>query len=340
MHKFSWDAVQTFLAVVDAGSFSAGARALQVDASTVGRRISTLEADLGVVLFERTTAGPRLTREALELVPAAREAQSAFGRFGALAHDDDAPGGTVRLAASVVFAAVAPRLPDLRAAWPNLALDVVVGPETANLPGGEADIALRLRREGGTVASDSALARRVGSATFSPWASRAWRRQHPEPLGGAGQALVAFNAVAPFNPCAALQERTGLPVAFSGNHMPTVAEAVAAGLGVGVVLDPFMRATYPALVRVGPPEFSVGLWVVMRPEMRRVGRVRAVADWLAQVDWLDPLGTGAPSRDGWFKTKIGEERAPEPAQTAGVEPAQTAGVESAQTAGVGPAWKP
>lgn len=300
MHKFSWDAVQTFLAVVDAGSFSAAARALQVDASTVGRRISALEEDLGIVLFERTTAGPRLTREGAEVVPAAREAQTAFGRLGALAARDDTGGGTVRLASSVLFAAVAPRLPALRAAWPGLSLDVVVGPETANLPGGEADLALRLRREGGTVASDTALARRVGSATFSPWASKAWRRAHPDPLGAPGQALVPFNGAAPFNPCAALQTRSGLPVAFQANHMPTVGEAVAAGVGVGVLLDPFVRATFPDLVRVGPVELEVGLWVVMRPEMRRVAWVRAVADWLATIDWADPLGAGAPARDGWF----------------------------------------
>jgi DNA-binding transcriptional LysR family regulator len=320
MHNFSWDAVQTFLAVVDAGSFSAAARALHVDASTVGRRVASLEGDLGVVLFERTTAGPRLTREGMELVPAAREAQNAFGRFGALARHDDAASGTVRLASSVLFAAAALQLPALRATWPELVLDVVVGPETANLPGGEADVALRLRREGGTVASETALARRVGTATFSPWASKAWRRAHPEPLGAPGQALVPFNAAAPFNPCAGLSERTGLPAAFQGNHMPTVAEAVAAGVGVGVLLDPFMRAVFPDTVRVGPPEFAVGLWVVMRPEMRRVARVRAVADWLAAVEWSDPHGVGAPDHDGWYGPEFAGESAPAQAPSAAVGP--------------------
>ena len=53
---------------------------------------------------------------------------------------------------------------------------------------------------------------------------------------------------------------------------------------------------------------------------RRVGRVRAVADWLASVDFSDPLATGAPDRDGWFGPGFGAESAPAQAPAVGGGP--------------------
>jgi DNA-binding transcriptional LysR family regulator len=50
-----------FVKVVDAGSYSAAAEALDVQTSKLSRRISTLEAELGVRLLNRTTRKLSLT---------------------------------------------------------------------------------------------------------------------------------------------------------------------------------------------------------------------------------------------------------------------------------------
>lgn len=50
-----------FVAVADGGSFSKAAASLRIPISTLSRRIARLEAELGVVLFERDTHHVRLT---------------------------------------------------------------------------------------------------------------------------------------------------------------------------------------------------------------------------------------------------------------------------------------
>ena len=56
-----WDDLRFFLAIARHGSLTAAARDLRVAQSTVGRRLSSLEASLGVRLLHRTPEGYTLT---------------------------------------------------------------------------------------------------------------------------------------------------------------------------------------------------------------------------------------------------------------------------------------
>ena len=53
MRHMDWDDLRFFLAVASAGSLSAAARALNVNTTTVLRRIANLEQALDARLFER-----------------------------------------------------------------------------------------------------------------------------------------------------------------------------------------------------------------------------------------------------------------------------------------------
>src|SRR5208283_4808855 len=66
------DQTRIFVAAVDAGSFSAAARRLGRVQSAISQSIAALEANLGVMLFERTGKSPRLTRAGEALVKDAR----------------------------------------------------------------------------------------------------------------------------------------------------------------------------------------------------------------------------------------------------------------------------
>ncbi|MFJ4066005.1 LysR family transcriptional regulator [Pseudomonas sp. NPDC089996] len=68
----SSDTIQLFLAVLDSGSFSAAARALNRVPSAVSMAIGNLEADLGYALFERGPREVRATAQAKALEPHAR----------------------------------------------------------------------------------------------------------------------------------------------------------------------------------------------------------------------------------------------------------------------------
>lgn len=92
--------MQTFVRVVDSGSFSAAARVANRSKARVSQAISALEADLGITLLHRTTrslrlteAGTRYHKSCVELLAAveATESQLRSGR--------DALEGTLRVSA-------------------------------------------------------------------------------------------------------------------------------------------------------------------------------------------------------------------------------------------------
>ena len=83
--------LQAFLATADAGGFSAAARKLHVSTSVVAKRVTQLEARLGIVLFHRSTRQLRLTAAGREYVHRARGVVADVGdllsRMGEKGHD-------------------------------------------------------------------------------------------------------------------------------------------------------------------------------------------------------------------------------------------------------------
>ena len=75
----SLDQLRAFIAAVNEGSFSAGARSLHRTQSAVSELVSNLEAQLGVVLFDRSERYPKLTPAGVLLVADARSVVANVG---------------------------------------------------------------------------------------------------------------------------------------------------------------------------------------------------------------------------------------------------------------------
>lgn len=73
MHNMNWDDLRYLLAVISEDSLSAAAAKLGVNHTTVSRRITALEAQLGKPLFERQNRGWITTPAAEEVVQHARQ---------------------------------------------------------------------------------------------------------------------------------------------------------------------------------------------------------------------------------------------------------------------------
>ena len=89
-----WDNLQIFLIVARHGTLARAARVLKVDATTVSRRVGSLESALQQTLFERAPGGFVLTAAGRALVPHAEAMAAAAARIhaadggGALEHQD------------------------------------------------------------------------------------------------------------------------------------------------------------------------------------------------------------------------------------------------------------
>src|SRR6056297_3457370 len=147
--SLDWTHVRAFLAVAETGSLSAAARALGQSQPTLGRHIKAAEAALGATLFVREPGGLRLTEGGAMLLGPAQEMAAASARFEALAAGGDMRvSGTVRITASMVVShyLLPPIIAQLRAAEPEIEIELAPTDTTENLIFREADIAIRMVR--------------------------------------------------------------------------------------------------------------------------------------------------------------------------------------------------
>ena len=139
--------LKTFCIVAASGGFAPAARELRVATSTVTRLVDALERRLGTVLLNRSTRSVTLTeagnnyyaesRRILERLDAADEA---------VIDCVNGVAGTLRVAAPVTFASrcIAPILPELRARYPRLKLELELDDAAVNLAEASIDVAIRI----------------------------------------------------------------------------------------------------------------------------------------------------------------------------------------------------
>jgi len=182
---------------VDAGSFTAAARALGTTTSSISKRIARLEADVGVRLIERTTRriavtelGRVLYAEAVRGIRALDDARRSISALGT------SPRGLLRVLVEDTLAdrAIAPLVPALLRAHPDLRLELIVGNTAgADLVAGGFDVAVAL---GGEYRDSSQLVRRVGSVDRVICAAPSWLAREPATLEALAQARAQLATMA------------------------------------------------------------------------------------------------------------------------------------------------
>jgi DNA-binding transcriptional LysR family regulator len=286
-NNFDWRLVRSFLAALDQGSLLGAARVLSTSQPTIGRHIAELEAQLGVVLFERTGRGLLPTPTALQLAESARAMDSAANQLARMSGAEAGISGTVRITASQPVACylLPPILAQMRLALPDIQVELVSSNAISNLLRREADIALRM------VQPDQAslVIKRIAKVSLGPYAHRDYLRRRGTPKQA--HDMLTHELVGSDRDETILKGMTrfGLPVtkesfAFRCDDMIAYWQAVRAGLGIGFIAD-YMAATDKDVVAVLPmikvPPLPI--WLTVHREIRTSRRIRAVYDFLSQA---------------------------------------------------------
>ncbi|MBR0908298.1 LysR family transcriptional regulator [Bradyrhizobium japonicum] len=152
--------METFVRVVETGSFSGAARQLRVGQPAVSKSIAQLEQYLGVKLLTRSTRGLTPTEAGLGYLERARRALEEAAEAELAARGAGAGlKGRLRISAAVTFARIhlIPLLPKFLAQNPELDLEIVLDDRQIDLVQEGIDVALRMGK-----LMDSALtARRI-----------------------------------------------------------------------------------------------------------------------------------------------------------------------------------
>ncbi len=297
-----WDDVRVFLALQRAGSLGKAATRLGINISTTSRRLSALEAALGVRLFDRGREGLIATAAAEAVLPAAEAMESALARFARSASGvESVAEGVVRVSAApgLIDTFVAPALVRLRAKHPRIHIELDASTRVLDLTRHEADLALRSVPPQGAqlvvtklatarwlCVSSKAFAKKLGKVSSwdaLPWL--AWDRD-----------LSTFPAarwLAKHAPKAEIVLRT--------SHFASQLVAARAGLGAVLVPKPYLRV-HPLVPLLFLPTLAASeaelptddLWLVAHRSVRELPRVAAV--WQFLVDELRPTTSSAAPR--------------------------------------------
>jgi DNA-binding transcriptional LysR family regulator len=173
MHTaMNWDDLRYVLALADAGSLLKAAKVLEVDHTTVGRRIEAAEAALGVRLFTRTTTGYVPTADADRLLVPMRTVEQAVLSVerSAVARRDSLE-GPVRITSPETFGVsyLAPQLATFGQTHPGVVIELVPAGEVLDLGRRQAELAVRFFPSKG----EGLAVRRAGEVTYGLYATKA-----------------------------------------------------------------------------------------------------------------------------------------------------------------------
>lgn len=284
---FDWNRARAFLVTAEEGSLSAAARALGMAQPTLGRQVSALEKELGIVLFERLGRGLVLTQSGLELLEHVRGMGEAANRVSLSASgQSQTVEGTIRITASEITATyiLPPLIAKLRGAEPGIAVEIVASNTVSDLRRREADIAIR----NGRPTDPSLIARRQRDNEAQLYASC----EYLDRVGMLANVEDALHAhyIGFDNNEAYLQGLAAHGLPLTPAHFPVRSTShfvhwamVRQGLGIGVAPTAIGDAEVSvrrALPWLAPFVFPV--WLVAHRELLTSRRIRLVFDFLTE----------------------------------------------------------
>lgn len=176
----TFEVLNTFVAVIETGSFSAAAERLGQTPSGISRAISRLEAQLGMTLITRTTRRLDLTEEGQWLLVRARHMLTELEVMEEhLSTRLSAPSGLVRVSAAtpVLDHLIAPWMADFMERYPQVRLELFSGETVIDLIEARIDLAIRI----GALADSTLNARHLGTSRLRLLASPAYLARHGTP---------------------------------------------------------------------------------------------------------------------------------------------------------------
>jgi DNA-binding transcriptional LysR family regulator len=279
------DDLLLLVTIADQGSFTAAARVLGLPKSTLSRRLSAYEAQLGTTLFHRSTRALALTEDGSRFYALAKPAIEAAREVAdQLLENRTEPEGRVTLTTTAALGQylVAPQLCPLLDAYPQLKVELRLTERRVNIVSDGIDLAIRM----GELEDSDLVARKLSvidrSVVASPaYLARAGTPHHPSELADYN-AIVTSSTLTHWHFADGWEAEVSWQVA-AGNMM-VARDLALAGHGLTILPD-FMTVqdlASGALVRIlsdHPLSPSIA-WIVATRQRHRSLAVRTVMDHL------------------------------------------------------------
>jgi DNA-binding transcriptional LysR family regulator len=292
-----FDAMQAFVRVVEAGSFTRAAETLQLSKTSVTQLVQQLEARLRVKLLNRTTRKVKVTADgaayyerAVRLLADIDDAETS------LSSASKSPRGRLRVDVPSPLARMilVPALPAFHARYPDIQLDMGVSDRMVDLIGDQVDCVIR----GGEVIDPSLIARRVGELQMSACAAPSYLQRlgtplHPRDLEDSHHRTVGYLSSRTAKIMSFRLHREGESIEVQGRHVLAVDDGnayLAAGLaGLGVLwLPDYMSKAHLAsgeLTRLFEDWHldPMPMYLAYPPNRHVSTKLRVFIDWIVEL---------------------------------------------------------
>lgn len=289
---FNWQDIQIFLEVARTGRLTDAARRLDMDHSTVSRRIRRFEAHINTHLFERSTHGYRLTTAGKQLLMFAEEmARQATRAHENISNQNLQLRGQIRVGVTEGFGTyvITPLLGRFQHRYPEVTVELLALPRAVNLSRHEADLAITIDRP----LNSEMVVSRLCSYRLRLYGEKSYLATREPPrhirdlsrfeLIGYVDDLLFSDQLSYLDPL--LQELPEPPkFTLRSTSVITQMQAVKAGAGLAV-LPCFMAEQEASLVALLTDSVDIRryFWIAARAEQRQLMRVRLLWQFLKDV---------------------------------------------------------
>ncbi|MDM1270801.1 LysR family transcriptional regulator [Acinetobacter indicus] len=279
--KVDWDHLRFFLVLARAKTLTNAARLMEVEHSTVARRIQALENTLGTQLFKREAKGYELTAEGLALVPRVEQMEQSFIQID---KRHDPLQGRVRIGAPEGFgtAFLARLLAEFSQHYPSLTIDLIPVPKTIKLSHREADIVISIDRP----KSGPYIITRLSNYCLKLYGSQSYLQQNPpirqlEDLKK--HRFVDYIDDLVYSSALYSLERLPLQVTACFRSNSILAQQIAVSTGAGLAILPrFLVHDKPDLQEVlgDQVSFTYTFWMLTLVDLQHEPKIKLVWDFL------------------------------------------------------------
>lgn len=286
-------AMETFVRVVDAGSFSGAALRLNVGQPAVSKSIAQLEARLGAKLLIRSTRGLTPREAGLNFYERARRSIEEADEADLAARGAGTGlSGKLRVCAAVTFARLhlMPRIPQFLARHPALEMEVVLDDRNVDLVHEGIDVALRM----GQLADSALTARRIATSRRQVLGAPAYFERAGAPAAPgdlASHEAVIYSQGTGGDVWTFRRQTAELTITLKGRLRVTAAEGVRAAViaGAGLAITSrwmFAPELADGTVRAVLQDWElpgVGLWAVFPAGRTATTKARTFVGFVEEV---------------------------------------------------------
>jgi len=279
----NWDDIKIFLTVAELGNLSRASRALNVDHSTVFRRINQFEKSLAVRLFNRLKDGYQLTQAGEEMLPYAREMQTSVNQIElTVVGKDVRPSGLIRVTApdTLAYYFISQYMAEFTKLHPMINIELTVSNQDLDFTRRETDIAIRATSK---TPSPYLIGKKIFSVPWAFYASKKYIKKHGQPH--AMQDLQSHHFIGPDGLVSQLpayrilEEIIRRDYRVRGNTLFCISSLAQTGQGIALLPDDHVYSDMERLFTM-EPLITSDIWLLTHPELRANERIRLFISFL------------------------------------------------------------